>query len=117
MPWDHVYLDRWFAFVKQLSERYGESPAFRMIAAAGPTSVSEEMTLPSNSPPAIKKWLSDGYTPAKYLAHGKRLFTSMPILFPISMFLWRLRASRFLSRGNPVFLRVCAQSKTSSNGQ
>ena len=41
----------------------------------------------------------------------------MPIPFPISVFLWRLRASRFLSRGNPVVLRVCAQSKTSSNGQ
>ena len=49
MPWDRVYLDRWFAFVKQLSERYGKSPAFRMIAAAGPTSVSEEMTLPQLS--------------------------------------------------------------------
>ena len=94
MPWDPVYLDRWFAFVKQLSERYGKSPAFRMIAAAGPTSVSEEMTLPSNSPPAVKKWLSDGYT-----------------------FLWRPQASQFLSGGNPVVLRVCAQSKTSSNGQ
>ena len=46
MPWDRVYLDRWFAFVKLLGERYGTSPAFRMIAAAGPTSVSEEMTLP-----------------------------------------------------------------------
>ena len=33
----------------------------------------------------------------------------MPILFPISMFLLRLRASRFLSRGNPVFLRICAK--------
>jgi hypothetical protein len=33
-----------------------------MIAAAGPTSVSSEMTLP-NSPPNIKKWLDDSYTP------------------------------------------------------
>ena len=55
MPWDPVYLDRWFAFVKQLSERYGTSPAFRMIGAAGPTSVSDEMTLPSDSPPAVRK--------------------------------------------------------------
>jgi hypothetical protein len=30
MPWDRVYLDRWFAFVKQLSERYARSPAFRV---------------------------------------------------------------------------------------
>jgi hypothetical protein len=47
MPWDRIYLGRWFAFVKQLGKRYGTSPAFRMIAAAGPTSVSEEMTLPN----------------------------------------------------------------------
>jgi hypothetical protein len=28
MPWNGVYLARWFAFLKQLSERYGQSPAF-----------------------------------------------------------------------------------------
>jgi hypothetical protein len=82
MPWDRVYLDRWFAFVKQLSERYGKSPAFRMIAAAGPTSVSEEMTLPSNSPPAVKKWLSDGYTPAKYLGAWEKAFHVYADAFP-----------------------------------
>jgi hypothetical protein len=32
MPWDRVYLGRWFAFLKQLSERYGKSPAFRLVA-------------------------------------------------------------------------------------
>ena len=82
MPWDHVYLDRWFAFVKQLSERYGKSPAFRMIAAAGPTSVSEEMTLPGNSPPAKKQWLSDGYTPAKYLGAWEEAFHLYADSFP-----------------------------------
>lgn len=82
MPWDPVYLDRWFAFLKQLSERYGKSPAFRMIAAAGPTSVSEEMTLPSNSPPAVKKWLSDGYTPAKYLGAWEKAFHVYADSFP-----------------------------------
>ena len=113
MPWDPVYLGRWFAFMKQLSERYGRSPAFRIIAAGGPTSVSEEMTLPSNSPAAVKKWLSDGYTPAKYLGAWEKGFfhRSMPIPFPISVFLWRPRVSQFLSGGNPVLLRVCRQSK------
>lgn len=82
MPWDPVYLDRWFAFVKQLSERYGKSPAFRMIAAAGPTSVSSEMTLPSDSPPAVKKWLSDGYTPAKYLGAWEQAFHVYSDSFP-----------------------------------
>ena len=81
MPWDRVYLDRWFAFVKQLSERYGRSPAFRMIAAAGPTSVSEEMTLPS-SRPAIQKWLNDAYTPAKYLGAWEATFRVYADSFP-----------------------------------
>src|ERR1700688_2893531 len=67
MPWDQVYLGRWFAFMKLLSARYGGLPAFRMIAAAGPTSVSVEMTLP-NSPTAHQQWLKDSYTPAKYLS-------------------------------------------------
>ena len=67
MPWDSTYLNRWFAFLKLLGDRYGSSPAFREIAAAGPTSVSEEMTLPQ-SPQDLAKWKSDGYTPSKYIA-------------------------------------------------
>jgi hypothetical protein len=82
MPWDRVYLSRWFAFLKQLAERYGKSPDFRIIAAAGPTSVSEEMTLPSNSPPAINKWRSDGYTPAKYLGAWEEAFHVYADSFP-----------------------------------
>ena len=81
MPWDRVYLDRWFTFVRQVGERYGRSPAFRMIAAAGPTSVSEEMTLP-NGPPAIQKWLRDGYTPAKYLDAWEETFRVYADAFP-----------------------------------
>jgi hypothetical protein len=81
MPWDRVYLDRWFAFLKQLGERYGRSPAFRMIAASGPTSVSEEMTLP-NGPPAIQKWLADSYTPGKYLAAWEEAFHVYADAFP-----------------------------------
>jgi len=82
MPWDRVYLNRWFTFVRQLGERYGRSPAFRMIAAAGPTSVSSEMTLPAYSPPAIQKWLSDGYTPAKYLDAWEEAFHVYADTFP-----------------------------------
>ena len=81
MPWDRVYLSHWFTFVRQLGKRYGKSPAFRIIAAAGPTSVSEEMTLP-NSPWAIKKWLSDGYTPAKYLGAWEEAFHVYADTFP-----------------------------------
>ncbi|HEV2979663.1 MAG TPA: hypothetical protein VG425_18955, partial [Casimicrobiaceae bacterium] len=81
MPWDRVYLARWFAFVKQLSERYGRSPAFRMIAAAGPTSVSSEMTLPQG-PPARKKWVNDSYTPGKYLSAWEEVFHVYADTFP-----------------------------------
>jgi predicted transcriptional regulator len=52
-----------------------------MIAAAGPTSVSEEMTLPS-SPPAVQKWLADSYTPAKYLAAWEETFHVYADAFP-----------------------------------
>ena len=81
MPWDRVYLDRWFAFVRQLAERYGNSPAFRAIGAAGPTSVSDEFSLPV-SPPAIRKWFSDGYTPAKYLDAWEEVFHVFASAFP-----------------------------------
>jgi hypothetical protein len=81
MPWDRVYLDRWFTFMKQLSARYGGSPAFRMIAAAGPTSVSVEMTLP-NSPTAHRQWLKDSYTPAKYLGAWDDTFRFYAGTFP-----------------------------------
>jgi len=81
MPWDRVYLGRWFAFLKQLGERYGKSPSFRMIGAAGPTSVSDEMTLPMG-PPAVRKWLSDGYTPAKYLGAWDETFRVYADAFP-----------------------------------
>jgi hypothetical protein len=78
MPWDRVYLARWFAFLKQLSDRYGQSPAFRMIAAAGPTSVSEEMTLPRNP----KKWQGDSYTPSKYIEAYQKVFQVYAADFP-----------------------------------
>src|SRR5262249_34986779 len=81
MPWDKVYLNRWFAFLKQLSEKYGSSPAFRMIAADGPTSVSAEMTLP-NKPQDHKKWLKDSYTPRKYTEAWQQVFQVYADYFP-----------------------------------
>jgi hypothetical protein len=81
MPWDRVYLGRWLAFAKQLAERYGNSPAFRVIGAAGPTSVSDEMTLPV-SRQAIQKWLNDGYTPTKYLDAWEEVFRVYNGSFP-----------------------------------
>jgi hypothetical protein len=81
MPWDRTYLDRWFAFVRRLGERYGRSPAFRMIGAGGPTSVSEEMSLP-NAPPAHRRWLAHGYTQAKYIAAWEETFRVFAEAFP-----------------------------------
>ena len=81
MPWDMVYLNRWFAFVKRLSERYGNNPAFRVVAAAGPTSVSAEFTLPSN-PDDVRIWLRHGYTPRKYIEAWQKTFQVYAAEFP-----------------------------------
>jgi hypothetical protein len=83
MPWDRVYLNHWFAFLKQLSHRYGKSPAFRMVAASGPTSVSEEFTLPHKPGTRdIKKWLNNYYTPSKYIGVWQEVFHVFAADFP-----------------------------------
>jgi hypothetical protein len=81
MPWDKTYLSRWFVFLKQLSDRYGKSPAFRMIAAAGPTSVSAEMSLP-NTPQDVQTWVKDSYTPGKYVGAWQEVFRAYAAEFP-----------------------------------
>jgi hypothetical protein len=81
MPWDSVYLNRWFAFLKQLSDRYGKSPALILIAATGPTSVSDEFTLP-NSPQDLKTWQNDGYTPSRWMAAWQKVFQVYAADFP-----------------------------------
>jgi hypothetical protein len=81
LPWDRVYLGHWFDFVKQLSAKYGKSPAFRVVAAAGPTSVSAEFTLPGK-PEDVQKWLSVGYTPSKYIAAWQEVFRVYASDFP-----------------------------------
>jgi hypothetical protein len=65
MPWDETYLNRWFAFVRVLGGRYDANPAVVNIPAAGPTSVSEEMSLPKD-PASVAKWKLNGYTLDKY---------------------------------------------------
>jgi len=81
MPWDSVYLDHWFAFLKQVSERYGKSPSFKMIVASGPTSVSDEMTLPE-SPEDLKNWQSNSYTPSRYSEAWGKVFRVYAADFP-----------------------------------
>ena len=81
VPWDTVYLNRWFDFLKLLSRRYGTSPAFRVVAADGPTSVSAESTLP-NSRGDLTKWQSLGYTPTKYVGAWQKVFHTYATDFP-----------------------------------
>jgi hypothetical protein len=80
MPYDPVYLANWFAFVKQLSDRYRDRPEFLMIAADGPTSVSEEFTEP-RSAADITKWLAHHYTVTKYLEAWQTTFETYAKLF------------------------------------
>jgi hypothetical protein len=81
MPWDRVYLNHWFDFLKLVSDRYGKLPAFRLIAADGPTSVSAEFTLPGK-PEAVETWLKSGYTPRKYLDSWQKTFQVFAADFP-----------------------------------
>jgi hypothetical protein len=81
MPWDSVYLANWLAFVKLVGDRYGSSPALRLVAADGPTSVSAEFTLPS-LPKDVKTWQKDGYTPSKYIGAWRKIFKAYAADFP-----------------------------------
>ncbi len=88
LPWDRVYLGHWFNFLRQVSARYKRSPAFKVVAAAGPTSVSAEFTLP-DTPEDVEKWRRAGYTPSKYIAAwqsfpGVRSGLSEPVRVPVT---------------------------------
>jgi hypothetical protein len=65
MPWDETYLNRWFAFVRALGARYASNPVVVNVPAAGPTSISEEMSLP-NDRSALAMWKQLGYNLQKY---------------------------------------------------
>jgi hypothetical protein len=81
MPWDRAYLNHWFAFLKQLSARYGKSTAFRVVAADGPTSVSAEFTLPS-TPEDVRTWLKVSYTPRRLMEAWQKVFQVFAADFP-----------------------------------
>jgi hypothetical protein len=91
LPWDATYLARWDAFLEAVAARYGNNPQFRMISAAGPTSVSEEMSLPylAAGDPALPApgsdlaaWVALGYTPGRYEAAWAQVFQVYARLFP-----------------------------------
>jgi len=81
LPWDRVYLNHWFDFLKLLSTKYGNSPAFRVLGAAGPTSVSAEFTLPNHAGD-LQKWRAIGYTPGKYIEAWQKTFQVYAAAFP-----------------------------------
>jgi hypothetical protein len=81
LPWDRVYLSHWFDFLKQLSAKYGNSPAFRVAAAAGPASVSAEFTLP-HQPEEMQERQRVDYTPNKYIEAWQQVFQVYAANFP-----------------------------------
>lgn len=85
LPWDQTYLSRWYTFLKAIAARYGNNPQFRMISAAGPTSVSVEMSLP-NTDADITQWISLGYTPSKYITAWQEVFQHFSQIFPKQLF-------------------------------
>ena len=85
VPWDQIYLSRWFTFLKVIADRYAGKTSFRMIGAAGPTSVSSEMSLP-DSRNDIVQWEKLGYTPQKYINAWKQTFRAYSSTFPHQYF-------------------------------
>jgi hypothetical protein len=54
LPWNSVYIDRWYKFLWELNDRYytqykANNPAFVSIAIAGPSGASDEMILPTTA--------------------------------------------------------------------
>ena len=101
LPWDQVYLHRWYAFLRSVADRYESNPAFRMIAVDGPSSVSGEMTLPfGTGDPAflhtvfrigtsvdkidgsdVAMWQALGYTPDLFEAAWSETFNQFAHIF------------------------------------
>lgn len=85
LPWDEIYLNRWFSFLKVVSARYQNRPSFIKIAADGPTSLSGEMTLP-NAPADLCNWVAQGYTSDRIINAWKQVFANYAQIFPRQYF-------------------------------
>ena len=85
LPWDRTYLDRWFAFLKAVSARYESRPSFLKIAAAGPTSVTAETSLP-NAPADLCTWVTVGYTSELLIGAWQQVFANYAQIFPRQYF-------------------------------
>jgi hypothetical protein len=85
LPWDQIYLDRWFTFLKAVSARYQNRPSFIKIAADGPTSITAEMTLP-DTPADLCNWVKAGYTSEKIIGAWTKVFANFAQIFPRQYF-------------------------------
>jgi hypothetical protein len=80
-PSNIAYFNDWFAFLTLVANRYGNNSEFRMIAAGGATSVSDEATLPFDAK-ARNEWTSLNYTTTQYIDAWKQVFCEYSQLFP-----------------------------------
>jgi len=85
VSWDRTYLSRWFAFLQAIGRRYADRPSLKMIAAAGPTSVSAEMSLPDTAADLVQ-WRRAAYTSEKYIDAWKQTFAVYASTFPHQYF-------------------------------
>ena len=81
MPWDATYQANWLAFMQLVAARYGDNPAFAIMGAAGPTSVSDETTEPNTSADQ-STWQSMGYTQTKYVNAWSAVLPALAADFP-----------------------------------
>jgi len=103
-PWNATYLKLWYDFLEAVADRYAGKSQFWMVAAAGPTSVSEEMSLPGAqagskvcpTSDGIQAWMKAGYTPNRYVAAWSEVFAKYAALFP------KQHVSLALYRGLPI---------------
>ena len=75
------YFTQWNDFLQLVDQRYGGNLHFRMIAAAGPTSGSDEFTEPD--PPPGQSWANYGYTLQNYEGAWQTVFGDYAKDFPI----------------------------------
>lgn len=95
LPWDKTYLNNWSNFLQQVAAHYAGKTDLLMVAAAGPTSVSDEMSLPGGASSSSKcnstadteaddlaTWEKLGYTPSQGVSAWNTAFQDMQTSFP-----------------------------------
>lgn len=90
LPWDKTYHQNWSNFLQAVASRYASKTDFLMIAASGPTSISEEMSLPGaasgstscNESADVTTWENLCYTPTAYENAWNTTFQDFHTDFP-----------------------------------